>query len=437
MGNTRIAPGPDKWVKPCCAVMLCIFMALLPRPTLAADMTFSSKTYLLYNKKDVPGSSTKTFAPLYEYFSADARQLGGSSFSLHVYGWGRTDLQDQTGDNKTAGELGNAYLQYLHPTGNGEMRIGRFFLAEGAAAEIMDGIYLKGRTALGFGVSVFGGVPAEDSITATKTGDSIYGGRLFYAYPGVTEIGVSYLQEKGAFQGKDRTEIGGDLWLRPAKFMEFIGRATYNDATQAIASQRHLLRLIPVDTVGLSVGYESYSYKDLFQTALNSAFQFPALDETDKVQTAFAILEWEFVKSVTLVLGAKNIKHEAMAIGNANRGELGLKYSYNNLRDAAGITAAVVNADRDENAYKEYRGYVTYSPAQWRFALDALTQQYQQPINAVSQSYQVVGSVGYKLSEIMQLSGDLRYTKSPRYDEDYSGIIRASLLFGTTTGGKK
>jgi len=437
MGNAKIWNYTLKRMTIFLTVALFFFLALVPNLCRSADISFSSKTYLLYNKKGVPGSPTKTFAPLYEYFSADARQLGGSSFSFHFYGWGRTDLQDQTGDGKTTGELGNAYLQYLHPKGNGEMRLGRFFLSEGAAMEIVDGIYLKGRTAMGLGASIFGGAPAEDSITATKTGDSIYGGRLFYAKPGLTEFGLSYLQEKGAFQGKDRTEVGGDLWLRPAKFMELIGRATYNEATQAMASQRYLLRLTPVKVVDLSMGYEAYSYKDLFQTALNSAFQFPSLDEKDKVQTAFAIMEWEFMKSVFLVLGAKNIKHDAVAIGNANRGELGLKFTYNNLRDAAGVSTAFVSADRNENAYQEFRGYATYSPAQWRFALDALTQQYQQSINAVSQSYQIVGSLGYKLSEAMQLSGDLRYTKSPRYDEDYAGFIRISLLFGTATGGKK
>jgi hypothetical protein len=48
-----------------------------------------------------------------------------------------------------------------------------------------------------------------------------------------------------------------------------------------------------------------------------------------------------------------------------------------------------------------------------------------------------VGSAGYQVLEILQLSGDLTYTKSPRFDEDYAGLIRVSLLFGAGTGGKK
>ena len=437
MGLSRSRNCPGKRTTLCCAAALLLLAALFPSELRAADITLSSKTYLLYYKRDLPGSSTQQFAPLYEYLSADAGQLGGTPFSFHFYGWGRQDLQDATGSGKTSGELGSAYLQYLHPTGNGEMRLGRFFLTEGAAFEIMDGIFLKARTPVGLGLSVFGGVPAEATITSTKTGDSIYGGRGFFAKPGFTELGVSYLIEKGKFQGEDRKEIGGDLWLRPFGPVELIGRATYNDATRALAYQRYLLRLAPASGVDLSVGYEAYKYKDYFQTTLNPAFQFPTIDNTDRVRTVFAVLDWEVVKSVTATLGAKSIKHDTAAVGDATRGELGVKYVYNNNRDAAGVSAATVSADKDRNAYQEYRGYATYSPAKWRFALDALTQQYKQAISGVKNAYHVVGSAGYRLFEVLRLSGDLTYTKSPQFDKDYAGLVRASLFFGSGTGGKK
>jgi len=439
MGLSRSGSSPGKRTTLCCAAALLLLAALFPSELRAAEITLSSKTYLLYYKRDLPGGSTQQFAPVYEYLSADAGQLGGTSFSFHFFGWGRQDLQDATGSGKTSGELGSAYLQYLHPTGNGEMRLGRFFLTEGAASEILDGIFLKARTPVGLGVSVFGGIPAEATITSTKTGDSIYGGRLFFARPGFTELGVSYLQEKGTFQGQDRKELGGDLWLRPVGIVELVGRATYNDATRALAYQRYLLRLAPASGVDLSVGYEAYKYKDYFQTALNPAFQFPTIDNTDRVRTVFAALDWEVVKAVTVTLGAKNIKHDNAVIGDATRGELGVKYVYNNNRDAAGLSAAIVSADRDENAYQEFRGYATYSPAKWRFVLDALTQQYKQAISGVKQAYHVVGSAGYQLFEILRLSGDLTYTKSPQFDKDYAGLVRVSLDLSRSTesGGKR
>jgi outer membrane protein OmpA-like peptidoglycan-associated protein len=376
---------------------------------------------------------------VYEYLSADAGRLGGTSFSFHFYGWGRHDLQDPSGnsESKTTGELGSAFLQYIHPTGNGEMRLGRFFLTDGSASEIVDGLFLKARTPIGLGMSVYGGVPAETTIASTQTGDSIYGGRVFYARPGLTEIGVSYLQEKGEFQDNDRKEIGGDLWLRPAGILDLIGRATYNDATRAIAYQRYLLRFSPVPGVDLYAGYEGYAYKDRFQTSLNPAFIFPAIDNTDKVNTGFASMDWEVVKGFTLTLGGKNIRHDSAAIGDAARGDLGFKYVYNEHRDAVGASGAIVDADRDENSFSEYRGYATYSPGKWRFSMDALTHQYKQAISGTKQAYQVVASAGYRPIEILRLSGDVTYTKSPQFDSDYAGLVRVSLdLAGSTEGGK-
>lgn len=132
---------------------------LFPGPSAAADIFLSSQTYLLYYKRDVPGSDKQTFAPAYEYFSGDARGLGGKPVSFHVYGWSRLDLGDESGEGRRTGELASAYLQYLHPTGNGEVRLGRFFLADGAAAEIIDGIFLKTATPAGIGVSAFGAAP--------------------------------------------------------------------------------------------------------------------------------------------------------------------------------------------------------------------------------------------------------------------------------------
>lgn len=418
------------------AIALLLLAALFPTSPRAADITLNSKTYLLHYERDLPGE-TREFTPLYEYLSADVGRLGGTSVSFHFYGWGRQDLQDETGHDKTSGELGSAYLQYLHPTGNGEVRLGRFFLTEGAASEIVDGIFVKARTTVGVGASAFGGVPVEASIISTETGDSIVGGRIFFARPGFTELGVSYIFEKGDFQGDDREEIGGDLWLRPARIIELMGRATYNQATSDLAFQRYLIRLMPYAGVDLSVGYEAYTYKDYFQRSLNPAFLFPTIDINDEVQTAFAVVDWEAVKNLTVTLGAKNIRHDADDPGDATRGELGVKYTYNNRRDAAGVSLAVVSGDRAENEYQEYRGYATYSPAKWRFALDALTHQYEQAIDGTEDAYHVVASAGYQLLEILQLSGDLTYTKSPRFDEDYAGLLRLSLLYGFSTGGKQ
>jgi hypothetical protein len=419
----------------CCAALLLLLPAFLPAPCLAADITLSSRTYLLYYEREVTGGSDKEYAPLYEYLSGDVSNLGGNPLSFHFYGWGRLDLADDTDDDGRGGDLASAYLQYLHPTGNGEVRLGRFFLTEGVAAEILDGIFLKGRTPVGFGLSVFGGVPVERSITSTDEGDSIYGGRLFFARAGFVEIGVSYLMEDGNFQGDDREMIGGDIWLKPGIPVELSGRADYNNSTSSLARQRYVLRLMPSSRLDLAVGYEDYSYKDLFQNALNSAFLSPAIDDTDEVQVLFVDLDFLITEGLTVEAGVKSIEHDRSDPGDATRAELGFRYAYNDRKDVAGLSAAFVSADRDENEYQEFRAFATYSPGPWRFSLDALTHQYEKVISGIDDAYQVVGSAGWQALSYLKLSWDLTYTRSPRFTEDYAGLVRVSLDISAAMGG--
>jgi hypothetical protein len=404
----------------------------------AADLTLSSKTYGLYFERELAGGQKNRYAPLYEYLSADAANLGGHPVALHFYGWGRTDLRDESGTGKSSGDVGSAYLEYLHPQGNAQMKLGRFFLAEGAAVETLDGGFVKLITPLGLGISAFGGAPVEHSILDnTKGGDSLYGGRLFFARAGWVELGASYLKEKGPFQAKDRELYGGDIWLRVFSPVELTGQAAYNRSTREIASQRYAVRIQPGARFDISGGYESYTYKSLFQTTLNPAFFPPSVDNNDKVKTIFGVVDWEFVPGWTIELAGKNIRHDNVNTGNANRGEVGIRHAYNEKKDVAGISAAAVTADRDENGYREIRGFATWSPAKFRFSLDGLTQQYKKEINGRKNASQVVASAGYRLFSPLQLSGELTYTQSPNFSRDYAGLVRATLDLAASTGGKK
>ena len=129
-------------------------------------------------------------------------------------------------------------------------------------------------------------------------------------------------------------------------------------------------------------------------------------------------------------MAGKNIRHDKSDPGDANRGEVGLRYSYNDKKDTAGLSAAFVSADREENEYQEYRGFATYSPAKLRLTLDALTQQYKKEINGKKNQFQVVATAGYQLLAALQLSGNLTYTQSPSFQEDYAGLVRVSYDLG-------
>src|SRR4030065_286974 len=71
-----------------------------------------------------------------------------------------------------------------------------------------------------------------------------------------------------------------------------------------------------------------------------------------------------------------------------------MRCTYNSSKEVAGLSAAVVSADRSENEYREYRGFATYSPGVWRFSLDALTHRYKEGVSGPKDAYHVVGSAG-------------------------------------------
>jgi hypothetical protein len=138
---------------------------------------------------------------------------------------------------------------------------------------------------------------------------------------------------------------------------------------------------------------------------------------------------------LTVEAGIKSIQHDRSDPGDATRAELGLRYAYNEKKDTAGLSAAFVAADQDENEYQEYRCFGTYSPGPWRFTLDALTHRYQKAINTIKDAYQVVGSAGWQVLPYLKFSGDVTYTRSPRFTEDYAGLVRMSLDISAAMGG--
>jgi len=439
MGHPTTVIPLGKRLLPAVVAVALLLPLLFAGTAPAADLSLSSKTYLRYYERDLTGGNKDTFAPLYEYLSADAANLGGMPVAFHFYGWGRADLSEPSGSGKTSGELGSAYMEYLHPQGNAQAKLGRFFLTEGAAMETIDGAFVKAKTPLGLGVSVYGGAPVEYSIlNGTKRGSALYGTRVFFVQAGYAEIGASYLRENGTFQeGKDRELFGGDLWLRVAPPVELTAQASYNRSVREMASQRYAVRIVPGATFDISAGYESYTYKGLFQSTLSPAFASPALDNNDKVQTIFGIVDWAFVPGWTLEVAGKNIRHDKSDPGDANRGEVGVRYTYNDKKDVAGLSVAFVSADQAENEYQEYRGFASYSLSKLRMTLDALTQRYKEEINGKKNQYQVVATAGYQVLAALHLSGDLTYTQSPNFSKDYAGLLRATLELGTTTGGKK
>ena len=110
MGHPPIVGSSGKRVLPTIVAISLLLPFLLMGTALAADLSLSSKTYGLLYQREFPGGEKDRYAPLYEYLSADAANLGGKPLSFHFYGWGRVDLAEPSGSGRMSGEIGSLYM---------------------------------------------------------------------------------------------------------------------------------------------------------------------------------------------------------------------------------------------------------------------------------------------------------------------------------------
>ncbi|HEU0265579.1 MAG TPA: hypothetical protein VFR01_07640, partial [Geobacterales bacterium] len=258
-----------------------ILAALLLLPTLAtgAELTMRGDTIIRFEEQSAPGMADQTLIPATQFLALDARSLGDGNLSLHLYGWGRVDLADQSrADGDTDGDLGYAYLQYRAPKGDAEMKLGRLWVYEGVASEKVDGIFLRSDLAGGFTASFFGGAPVEPD-HQENVGDYVVGGRLGFRTAGMLELGVSGLHENGVVTGPssdlktDRQLVGGDVWFAPVRFLEVTGHTHYNIVTDGVAEHSYLLSIKPMPVLQLAGEYEEHNFEHYFaSTNLRSLF---------------------------------------------------------------------------------------------------------------------------------------------------------------------
>ena len=416
------------------AIILVLMMAALPTLAAGYDLEVQSSTYLhLYQQDQISGPDSD-YAPLYEYLSLDVWEAGQPEFSFHLYGWGRADLRDETGSGSSDGHLSSAQIRYRSKGGGSKIRAGRILLTEGTAMESLDGLLVRkslGRT----GISLFGGKPVGGDGSEDARGDTLAGARGYFILPGKMEIGLNYLQEDGDFGGEDREEAGTDLWLKPTSSVEITGKALYNLTTSGLASDDLSVRLTLSPTLGFTVASEGYVYEDLFQSVSNPAFLSSAINPADEVRIVRGEINWSPVDWLVDVHGAdKTTDHKEDDPGNNTRTEIGLDFDTTVLLDKIGVRLASQTGDLPENEYNEMRAFCTASKGSIRWSIDALALMYEEKIGGEDQTTQVVGSAGWKLTDNLDVSGDIRITKSPVFDEDLAVMLRARYDFGTGSG---
>lgn len=385
----------------------------------AADVSGQSRTYL-QTRELTDGTR---FTPLYEYLSVRTDEIGSAAVSFAAGGWYRYYLQSEGFDDKDTGDLQYAYLTLRKKTANAVLNLGRIIVQEGAASSQLDGASARADLRGGFTVGAFGGVPLEIDLD-TRTGDSVYGGRLAHSLPGTYTIGLSYLQEKN--DSTDfRKEEGLDVWVRPMSKFEVMGTSTYNAESKNWMQHHYYAVLGPFDWLRLNLEASKTWYKEFFAATTMSAFSFTSLDPNEIVTAAGGSAILSAGGSFSLVIDYKTYDYNVLS-GSATYG--GGTVTYTGAGVGAGVSVHRMNGPADALRYNEQRAYVFKKISKADVTLDALHVDYDTAINGETDAWSGSAALGYSVTDHLRFVADGEYSQNPDSDKDVRAML--SMQYG-------
>jgi len=406
--------------------MLCLMQ--FPALSDAASLTGDSRTYI-QSRQTVDNQSTM---PFYEYLNLSVQDAGSEAVSIHFGGWlgMQTDLTES--NDNTDLDLQYGYVRYGAKEHNASVSLGRVMVFEGIAAERVDGIYARTDIKGGFGISAFGGSAAETGIDAPGN-NTIIGGRISHQMASLYAIGASFVkQEKNSLNY--RNEQGIDLWVRPIKKAELMGRSSFNAETKGWMEHAYFLALGPFDALRFNTEVSRISYEDYFASTTTNVFKMAAggvLDPRENVMVLGEEVVYAINKNWTASVDYKDYGYTLL--GNA--GYYGGKVTYA-LPKAyhAGFSLHKMDGDTKKLQYDEYRIYASKKMSKTDVAIDILEVKYKEPINHVSNAFSATIAAGYELLHNMKVGLDVEYAKNPDFDKDVRVFAKLVWSFDAGSG---
>jgi hypothetical protein len=414
-------------------------LAAAPVKTEAASLSGESNTIFRMGKST---SDKRNLYPAYEYLNFSALDLDKNDGAVSFYfgGWGRVDLADKSTDKYADGDLQYGYLSYRGKQNNLLVNLGRQYVTEGVAAERLDGIYLRNDFAAGFGASAFAGatVVTEPNF---QGGDVVYGGRISHSMPKYYTVGVSVLKTD-SHDGRFREEEGVDLWLHPCKYIEAVGRSSYNSITSGWMEHAYTVTYSPLDNLRINADVSKVNYKDYLFHMTTSVFSLTStpggiLDPNEELLTVGGSIAYTPIKNLTLVGDYKHYDYEIA--GDAKK--FGGKVNFS-LADsfAAGLAIHRMDGQKDKFRYYEYRVFASKKIDKLDLTADFFDVNYDSSINGLRNSFTVTGAASYEITEQLKVAADIDYSKNPDFDNEVKGLVKITYAFDTkrnAEGGAK
>ena len=429
-------------------------------------------------KQDTPGFDKATYTPVTQYLGIDATKLGSDQLSLHLFGWGRTDMgtlsDASTFDgSKSGGYLNYGYLQYRFEQANAEIKAGRFTVNQSTGFEQVDGVSVRTDLRGGFNFSAFGGRPVLFKVVDPRTHsdyelqhDFIFGTRIGWRLPQMGELGVSYLQDgtkpaqdqtPGATTDFTRKQLGADLLIAPVASFDLRGRTILDVAKHPdqapgaperskIASHDYTATWRMGEQLSVSGNFAERNFFAYFAgTNLPSLFR---QNDNDMFKGWGGSITWTPPSSFQLVADYRHMHRETF--GDVNRAGGEMRWSFNEKAVLLGVGAHWANAldtkfvdpsaPSRSLSHKEARIWTMVTKDKVTLSLDGILQRYDlgNPyLLGLRNVWETVASLGYQATANFKVSGDVSYGSTPLAKQETRALLRADYRFGFAQKGGK
>ena len=415
-----------------CATATLLSLLTPPASATAAPLDIQSTTIFRLFERDTLTSKDEMVAPVYEYLRADFGHENNKGLSLHLYGWGRTDLagSDFYRDDSTA-ELLYGYLEYAHPASNLNLRLGRQQVVAGIANDSIDGLSLFSDLGSAFSLSAYGGLPVAFSTVQGRSGDHIYGGRFSHHLKSLYDLGLSY-QKLSDDDNKQDEQLGIDASLGLAG-VTLAGRSSYNLESEGWGEHFYEVRAALGD-FSIRPFFEKYDYRDYFASGNRTPNPFAVLTQSSEGLTSYgADLLWRAASRWDI--GAKG-KHFTYQVNDDTADYYAGFLTWHGAElTQIGGEVGKMQGDVAKNEYLLSRLFFYWDHPAARPGLfisgDLLYALYDQEIYGQDSSFFASLGAGQRFFKDrfeLKLSGD--YSDNPNYDSDVRGMLVMNYRFG-------
>jgi hypothetical protein len=396
------------------------------RPVWPADFNVSSQTtFRAFEITDTDEKDTAVL-PLFEYMQLDYQDSEQGGWSVHGYGWLRSDLADSGYfDQRSDGELLYGYLAYAKPYSALHLALGRKQIFAGVTNETVDGMQLDIGLDGALTTTLFGGVTAASDDDGS---DATYGGRLAFHPRPAYELAVSYRTIDLDSQSDQKAGI--DLSINWNDWLTVHGLSGFNLDSDDWHEHNYAAAL-RYKEVSLEPVYQYFSYQDYFGNRIEENSLFYFLKESDE-QVAITGTDLQYQGAVLRLAGRYR------------------QYTYTLRQETADYYAALASVDLDgkhelggetgrmagetaENTYTLYRVYFYWlEPFKWRRSTfisgDALFQDYDTPVFGRDSATNYSLSTGARFfHDRLEVKMTGTYSQDPYFDENLEGLLTIQI----------